>query len=163
MIINIIMKMMKILLILLLLYNTECFISNKIMKKNTNSNSICCINNNNNIYKRYLSDIKKTKKILSKINETSTKTLLRYINNENDSEEIIENKKIKIKKIKIDDNLILNVENCEKIIIKSKNNKLEIEINENENDDNIIKKSVKELDIMITLLSVLDLLLNSNK
>lgn len=156
------MKMMKILLIILFLYNTECFISNKIMKKNTNSNSICCINNNN-IYKRYLSDIKKTKKILSKINETSTKTLLKYINNENDSEEIIENKKIKIKKIKIDNNLILNVENCEKIIIKSKNNKLEIEINENENDDNIIKKSVKELDIMITLLSVLDLLLNSNK
>lgn len=157
--------MIKILIIILLInfYSIHAFISNKPIKQKITNNGLYCIKTND-IYRRYLIDIKKTKKLLSKINETSTKTLLRYVNDTNEViiGDIIENKKLKIKKIKIDDNLILNVENCEKIIIKCNNNKLEIEIKQ-EDDINVIKNSVKELDIMITLLNVFDILFNINK
>ena len=157
--------MIKLLFILLLinLYGINSFISNKFIKQKTCNIGLYC-KKNNDLYRRYLIEIKKTKKILSKINETSSTTLLRYVkdNNEEIIEDIIENKKLKIKKIKIDDNLILNVENCEKIIIKCNDNKLEIEIKEEE-DINVIKNSVKELDVMITLLNVFDILLNINK
>lgn len=157
--------MIKILIIILLInfYSIKAFISNKPIKQKITNNGLYCIKTND-IYRRYLIDIKKTKKLLSKINETSTKTLLRYVNDNNEViiGDIIENKKLKIKKIKIDDNLILNVENCEKIIIKCNNNKLEIEIKQ-EDDINVIKNSVKELDIMITLLNVFDILFNINK
>ena len=157
--------MIRLLLIILLinLCGINSFISNKIIKQKT-CNIVLYCKKNSDIYRRYLIEIKKTKKILSKINETGSMTLLKYVkdNNEEIIEDIIENKKLKIKKIKIDDNLILNVENCEKIIIKCNDNKLEIEIKEEE-DINVIKNSVKELDVMITLLNVFDILLNINK
>lgn len=157
--------MIRLLFIILLinLCGINSFIPNKIIKQKTCNIGLHC-KKNNDIYRRYLIEIKKTKKILSKINETGSMTLLRYVkdNNEEIIEDIIENKKLKIKKIKIDDNLILNVENCEKIIIKCNDNKLEIEIKEEE-DINVIKNSIKELDVMITLLNVFDILLNINK
>ena len=156
--------MIRLLFIILLinLCGINSFIPNKIIKQKTCNIGLHC-KKNNDIYRRYLIEIKKTKKLLSKINETGSTTLLRFVkdNNKEIIEDIIENKKLKIKKIKIDDNLILNVENCEKIIIKCNNNKLEIEIKEEE-DVNIIKNSIKELDIMITLLNVFDILLNMN-
>lgn len=157
--------MIRLLFIILLinLCGINSFIPNKIIKQKTCNIGLYC-KKNSDIYRRYLIEIKKTKKILSKINETGSMTLLKYVkdNNEEIIEDIIENKKLKIKKIKIDDNLILNVENCEKIIIKCNDNKLEIEIKEEE-DINVIKNSVKELDVMITLLNVFDILLNINK
>tara|TARA_B000000475_G_C15959505_1_gene432334 strand:+ start:362 stop:823 length:462 start_codon:yes stop_codon:yes gene_type:complete len=107
------------------------------------------------VYAKYLKDIRKTQKFISK----STETLNRYGNISND---IYENKKtiynntdLKLKQIIIDNKIYINIENIKIINIISEKGELKIELDKKISNNIDIYENIKDIDKLINIINLL--------
>tara|TARA_B100000795_G_scaffold269991_1_gene261697 strand:- start:6418 stop:6921 length:504 start_codon:yes stop_codon:yes gene_type:complete len=167
---------MKILLTICILVNlySICFCFKPILSLNNELNKNTKLRKNNvdrNIYAKYLKDIRKTQKFISK----SSKTLNVYNNNNNytnineNSEIYYNNSDLKFKNLIIKDNIYINIENIRRINIIAENGELIIELDKKKPNDIInISKNIENIDKLMNidkLINIINLLiyLNENK
>lgn len=138
------------------------FIKNNQLKKNT-------ISIDRKLYAKYLIDKRKSEKILKTnilikflkdtLNDIDTNNE-KMINNINNISEYT-NQNANIKNIIIGNNIYIDVKNVKNIIISTKNETINIELDKNEkkvkniiNEIELLSKNIKELDTLINLLDI---------
>jgi hypothetical protein len=158
---------MKILLRIYILINlySICFCFKPLLSLNNELNKNTELRKNNvdrNIYAKYLKDIRKTQKFISK----SSKTLNNYNNytNINENTEICyNNSDSKFKNIIIKDNIYINIENIKRINIIAENGELIIELDKKKQNDIVdISKNIENIDKLINIINLL-IYINGNK
>ena len=137
-----------------------------------------CSNNNcfneRKIYAKYLLDLRKSQKIINNITKNipysseTTETLERIIsvnNNKNvtymNDNLFINNDNFNYDNIIINNNLEINVKNVKYIKIETKNDTLKIKLdNDNKQKETVVQNNIRDLDLILTLLSIFQNLYN---